>query len=91
MINKLVPLVFLLVLLAVLGTPRSLKKIEGVWDVYGSMACGWTRKQLDYLKSLDIPHKFIDCAEGKCPGVDGFPTLKHSQSGKTIVGYSEDL
>lgn len=55
------------------------------------MACGWTRKQLDHLKSLSIPYKFIDCSGGKCPGIDAFPTLKQPQSGKTIVGYNEDL
>lgn len=91
MMKRLVPLLFILLILALLGTPRSLKAIDNTWEVYGSMACGWTRKQLDHLKSLSIPYKFIDCSGGKCPGIDAFPTLKQPQSGKTIVGYNEDL
>lgn len=58
------------------------------WTVLGSMGCGWTRKQLDYLKAKGIPHTFKDCAGGKCAGVDAFPTLI-SPNGEKIVGYSE--
>ena len=26
------------------------KPSDGEWTVYGSMGCGWTRKQLEYFK-----------------------------------------
>lgn len=58
------------------------------WTVLGSMGCGWTRKQLDYLKKKGIPHTFKDCAGGKCAGVEAFPTLI-SPEGEKTVGYSE--
>lgn len=59
-----------------------------VWTVYGTMQCGWTRKQLDYFKSKNVPHKFVDCANGACKGKTAFPTLV-SPSGEEIVGYTE--
>lgn len=71
---------------AAAGAPAAGKK-KG-WTVLGSMGCGWTRKQLDYLKSKGIPHTFKDCAGGKCPGVEAFPTLI-SPEGEKTVGYSE--
>ena len=61
---------------------------KGGWVVLGSMGCGWTRKQLEYLKQKSIPHTFKDCAGGKCEGVQAFPTLI-SPNGEKIVGYSE--
>lgn len=70
---------------AAAGAPAAGKK---GWTVLGSMGCGWTRKQLDYLKSKGIPHTFKDCAGGKCPGVEAFPTLI-SPEGEKTVGYSE--
>ena len=80
-------LIGLLVLLFVLGTPS--KKNGGEWKVFGSMECGWTRKQLKHLEDNRIAHTFVDCSKGQCPDVDAFPTLKHSQSGETIVGFNE--
>ena len=61
----------------------------GMWKVYGSMDCGWTRRQLDHMKAGGINHTFVDCSSEKCPDVDAFPTMIHSQSGETIVGYKE--
>lgn len=58
------------------------------WKIYGTMGCGWTRKQLDYMKKTGTPYTFVDCDKGGCGGMDAFPTLK-SPDGKTIVGYSE--
>lgn len=60
------------------------------WKVYGTMGCGWTRKQLDHLKSNGISHTFIDCDSEEC-SVEAFPTMIHSQSGEKIVGYTEKL
>lgn len=61
---------------------------ENVWTVYGTMQCGWTRKQLDYFKSKNVAHKFVDCANGGCKGKTAFPTLI-SPSGEEHVGYTE--
>lgn len=61
---------------------------SGKWTVYGTMGCGWTRKQLDYMKKTGTPHTFVDCDKGGCGEMGAFPTLK-SPDGKTIVGYTE--
>jgi hypothetical protein len=58
------------------------------WTVYGTMGCGWTRKQLDYMKKVDKPFKFVDCDKEGCSGMEAFPTLV-SPDGEKIVGYSE--
>ena len=59
------------------------------WTVYGTMSCGWTRKQIDYMKSKNIPHEFIDCSTGKCgENIEAFPTLV-SPAGEHIVGYKQ--
>lgn len=42
------------------------------WKVYGSMDCGWTRKQVDELKKKGIPYEFLDCSSGECR--EGMPT-----------------
>jgi hypothetical protein len=61
---------------------------SGEWTIYGSMGCGWTRKQLDYMKSKDKSFTFVDCDNGECDGVEGFPTMVHS-SGERVVGFKE--
>ncbi len=58
------------------------------WIVYGTMGCGWTRKQLDYMKKNGKPHRFVDCEKEGCSGMQAFPTLV-SPNGEKIVGYSE--
>ena len=63
----------------------------GEWKVYGSMGCGWTKKQLNHLRSKGESHIFIDCTKQECNGVDAFPTMIHSQTGEKIVGYSEKI
>ena len=62
----------------------------GGWTVYGTMGCGWTRKQLDYMKEKNIPHTFVDCDkdDGSCSGMEAFPTLVDKDGVKT-VGYKE--
>jgi len=52
------------------------------------MGCGWTRKQLEYMKKADKPFKFVDCEKEGCSGMEAFPTLV-SPNGEKIVGYSE--
>tara|TARA_B110000977_G_scaffold190149_1_gene260578 strand:- start:3470 stop:3724 length:255 start_codon:yes stop_codon:yes gene_type:complete len=61
---------------------------SGEWTIYGSMGCGWTRKQLDYMKSKDKAFTFVDCDSEECAGVEGFPTMIHS-SGEKVTGFKE--
>ena len=58
------------------------------WTVFGTMGCGWTRKQLDYMKKNGKVHTFVDCDKDECKGMKAFPTLKHP-NGETTVGYKE--
>ena len=69
-----------------IGTPV-LTGGEG-WTVYGTMGCGWTRKQLDYMKNKSIPHVFVDCDKDDCGKMDGFPTLK-DPAGNMSTGFKE--
>jgi hypothetical protein len=61
---------------------------KGKWTVFGTMGCGWTRKQLDYMKKKGIDHVFKDCEKGECGDVEAFPTLI-SPEGEKHVGYNE--
>ena len=63
-------------------------KATGTWTVYGTTWCGWTTKQLEYLKKKGIDHKFVDCEKGKCDGIDAFPVIE-SPNGERITGYKE--
>lgn len=73
--------IILVIVLALLFlTPK--KRIK----VYGSMGCGWTRKQLDHLGSRA---DFIDCDTKKCPSwVTGYPGVE-MPDGKQIVGFQQ--
>jgi hypothetical protein len=85
--------ILLISILWVLFKPKARAKVSSGdgWNVYGTMGCGWTKKQLSHLKSKGVKHTFIDCTKQDCNGVDAFPTLVHSQSGEKIVGYTEKL
>lgn len=55
--------------------------------VYGSMGCGWTRKQLDVFGDSA---EFIDCTKTQCPSfVSGFPTIERAD-GTISVGFSKE-
>ena len=58
------------------------------WTVYGTMGCGWTRKQLKHMEDKGISHTFVDCDKDGCPGMDAFPTMI-DKDGKKVVGYKE--
>ena len=58
------------------------------WTIYGTMGCGWTRKQLEYMEKNGKPFIFVDCEKEGCSGMDAFPTILHP-SGEKTVGYSE--
>ena len=70
------------------GKPPVTQDGEEGWTVYGTMGCGWTRKQLEYMNKKNIPHTFIDCDKESCAGMDAFPTLV-DPNGKQLVGYNE--
>jgi hypothetical protein len=67
---------------------QPVQKGKGMWTVYGTTWCGWTTKQLEYLKKKSIDHKFVDCEKGKCDGIDAFPVMD-SPNGERITGYKE--
>jgi hypothetical protein len=52
------------------------------------MGCGWTRKQIDYMKKKNKPYTFVDCSKGGCDGIDGYPTMT-SSTGEKVVGFRE--
>jgi len=62
------------------------KPYSGKWTVYGTMGCGWTRKQLKHMKDNNISHEFIDCDKKDCGDVNAYPTLKDA-SGKMTEGF----
>lgn len=58
------------------------------WIVYGTMGCGWTRKQLDHLNSNGVGYTFIECDKGGCPPeVKAYPTSK-LPGGDMKVGFT---
>tara|TARA_B100000767_G_scaffold222423_2_gene211115 strand:+ start:2647 stop:2919 length:273 start_codon:yes stop_codon:yes gene_type:complete len=60
----------------------------GGYTVYGTMGCGWTRKQLDYFKDAGMSFTFVDCDSEDCPEMDAFPTTVDA-SGEETVGFKE--
>lgn len=70
------------------GVKAPVSNGEKKWTIFGTMGCGWTRKQLDYMKKNGKPHEFVNCDKDGCEGVDAFPTLV-SPDGEKTVGYKE--
>ena len=60
----------------------------GKWTVYGTMGCGWTRKQLEYMDEKGIPHTFVDCDKETCGDMTAFPTLV-GPDGTKSVGFKK--
>jgi len=58
------------------------------WTIYGTMGCGWTRKQLDYMRRTGTPFVFVDCDTKECGDAEAFPTLVNPEGVRT-VGYKE--
>ena len=71
-------------------TKESAPAVEGEkgWTVYGTMGCGWTRKQLEHMKKAGKAHTFVDCDKEECKDMKAFPTLV-SPDGEKTVGYKE--
>jgi hypothetical protein len=88
--NKMLAFIILglIAIIVLLQTTKKSSTGGDGWTVFGTMGCGWTRKQLDYMKKNGKPHTFVDCDKGGCGDMDAFPTLK-GPNGEKIVGYSE--
>ncbi|QIG59900.1 hypothetical protein [Dishui Lake phycodnavirus 4] len=61
---------------------------KGKYVVYGTMKCGWTRKQLDEMKSKGVDYTFIDCDKEpeKCAGMSAYPVVQFP-SGEKKIGF----
>ena len=81
-------ILLIVVIMILMRTERAPPKDGKKWTVYGTMGCGLTRKQLEYMNKKNIPHTFIDCDKESCAGMDAFPTLV-DPNGKQLVGYNE--
>jgi hypothetical protein len=56
--------------------------------VYGTMGCGWTRKQLDFLGPRA---DFRDCDAGECPpDLKSFPVVQ-MPDGTVYTGYTDKI
>ena len=88
MIALFAAIVIVVIILYCLQPKTSRKESGNGWKIYGTMGCGWTRKQLDHMKNVNKPFTFIDCDKENCDGMDAFPTLI-SPSGEKHVGYKE--
>jgi hypothetical protein len=85
----------ILVVLAVIYFMRKSKPTTSAYKepaddmtIYGSMTCGWTKKQLKYCDDKGLKYKFVDCDSESCPPtVNGYPTTVYR--GETIEGYKE--
>jgi hypothetical protein len=88
--SRIIALILILVALVILYQTKKQSSPSGdaEWTVYGTMGCGWTRKQLDYMKKNEKPYRFVDCDKEGCSGMEAFPTLVHT-NGEKIIGYSE--
>lgn len=81
--------IIVLIIVNALIFMNTIEKKKKDWTVYGTMGCGWTRKQLDYMKGAGVPHAFVDCDKGMCPStMKAFPTMIHT-SGEQVVGFKE--
>ena len=81
--------IFIVVIILYCLQPATSRKESGNgWKIYGTMGCGWTRKQIDYMKEKGKPYTFIDCSKGGCDGMKAFPTSV-SPTGEKVVGFKE--
>ena len=71
-----------------IGQTKKSSPTVGGWTVYGTMGCGWTRKQLEHMKKAGKAHTFVDCDKEECKDMKAFPTLV-SPDGEKTVGYKE--
>ena len=81
-------IIALVALLFFSGSSKSRYAGPTKWVVYGTMSCGWTRKQIDELKANGVAYEFVDCSvEGACPGMNAYPVNK-KPDGTQVVGFT---
>lgn len=80
--------IIVLIVLFTMNRGTNKKENGKNWTIFGTMGCGWTRKQLDYMKKNGKSHEFVDCDKGGCDGMKAYPTIKHP-NGETTTGYKE--
>lgn len=84
----LVVAVLLVLLYLLMPSKKTNYQSGGEWIVYGTMGCGWTRKQLDHLKENGVSYRFVECDKGGCPAdVKAYPTCQ-LPSGEMKVGFT---
>tara|TARA_B100000287_G_scaffold404363_1_gene426961 strand:- start:17831 stop:18118 length:288 start_codon:yes stop_codon:yes gene_type:complete len=88
----LLALVNIYILLCLYKTPAptaSAAEAKDKYIIYGSMGCGWTRKQIDVMKEKKLAYEYVDCQkDGGCPpDVKAFPTIRHPD-GKMTTGFN---
>ena len=88
MIALFAAIVIVVIILYCLQPKTSRKESGNGWKIYGTMGCGWTRKQLEHFKGKGKPYTFVDCDSEDCKGIEGYPTMVHS-SGERVVGFKE--
>lgn len=88
MIALFAAILIVVIILYCLQPKTSRKESGNGWKIYGTMGCGWTRKQIDYMKEKGKPYTFIDCSKGGCDGMKAFPTSV-SPTGEKVVGFKE--
>lgn len=88
MIALFAAILIVVIILYCLQPATSRKESGNGWKIYGTMGCGWTRKQIDYMKEKGKPYTFIDCSKGGCDGMKAFPTSV-SPTGEKVVGFKE--
>ena len=88
MIALFAAILIVVIILYCLQPTTSRKESGNGWKIYGTMGCGWTRKQVDYMKEKGKPYTFIDCSKGGCDGMKAFPTSV-SPTGEKVVGFKE--
>lgn len=85
LIIKFVPNVCASVGLPIMSAAATIKN----WTVYGTMSCGWTRKQIEYMDAKGIGYEFVDCTKNACEGMTGYPVSINNVSGERIEGFKE--
>ena len=67
---------------------RKAPSTDNGWTVYGTMKCGWTKKQLDYMNQKGMSYEFVDCDKEACQGIEGFPHVVHGD-GRVLKGFTQ--
>lgn len=76
----------IIIILILLSLTMPTKATGETHTVYGTMSCGWTRKQLEHFDEMGVAYKFVDCKTSDCGKFKGYPTTI-TPGGETKVGF----